>query len=127
MTTNTAFRGLTESEWNAEGIALFGDDRLEWRFVCPSCGHAAAVKDWKAAGAPVEAAGFSCVGRWSLDVGKADEKTFHNAGGPCAYAGGGLIGMNPVALTFPDGKCIDVFEFDRPGVLPPKKLRVRKL
>jgi hypothetical protein len=91
-------------EWRAEAAQLFGDDPLEWRFVCPSCGHIAAVKDWKEAGAPVEAAAFSCVGRW---LPKA-ERAFQKNGGPCDYAGGGLFRLNPVKI---DGVDIGAFAF----------------
>ena len=49
----------TFEEWNAEGARRFGADQMKWRFVCPACGHVAAVQDWKDAGAPVEAAAFS--------------------------------------------------------------------
>jgi hypothetical protein len=38
-------------------------------------------------------------------------RTFHQKGGPCGYAGGGLIKLNPVVIVFPDGRKINVFEF----------------
>jgi len=86
---------MTRDEWLAEGRRLFGDDVLQWRFVCPSCGHVASVQDWKDAGAPEGAVAFSCVGRYT---GAGGEKTFAKSGGPCDYAGGGLIGLNPVEV-----------------------------
>lgn len=30
-------------EWQAEGKRRFGEDVKKWRFVCPMCGHVAAV------------------------------------------------------------------------------------
>lgn len=106
-------RTISEQEWNGQGEALFGADRMAWRFVCPSCGHVASVADWKAAGAPAEAAAFSCVGRW---VG--GNEAFGGPGtGPCNYAGGGLIGLNPVrvergvGLDGIDRGATPVFEF----------------
>ena len=80
--------------WHAEAARLFGDDQLKWRFVCPSCGHVAAVEDWKDAGAPPTAVAFSCVGRWT-----GSTKTLGQKPGPCNYAGGGLFGLNPVSIA----------------------------
>lgn len=88
-------RTIAYDEWVAEGRALFGDDPLAWRFVCPCCGHEASVADWKAAGAPETAAAFSCVGRWS----GAKREAFGGKGpGPCNYAGGGLFCISPVEI-----------------------------
>ena len=86
---------MTRAEWHAEGTALFGKDEMTWRFVCPSCKHVASVQDWKDAGAHTEHVAFSCVGRW---LGADGSKTFKGKGGPCNYAGGGLIGMNPIEV-----------------------------
>lgn len=87
---------MTRDEWEKEGTELFGPDLMQWRFVCPACGHRQTVQDYKDAGAPPEAVAFSCVGRYlskkkrvfSLD-GIEQEK------GPCDYAGGGLLRLNP--------------------------------
>jgi len=43
---------MTYTEWKAEGQRRFGKNKLNWRFVCPSCGHIASVQDWRDAGAP---------------------------------------------------------------------------
>jgi hypothetical protein len=99
-------REVDVADWDREGIALFGEDRKAWRFVCPSCGHIAKASDWKEAGAPPGSAAFSCVGRWLPQCEEAFTKR-----GPCNYAGGGLFAINPVRVRFPDGKTIDAFEF----------------
>lgn len=104
-------RKITEKEWRAEGEALFGSDLMNWKFVCPVCGHIASRADWHAAGAPSNATGFSCVGRWT----EAKRGAFEGKGkGPCNYAGGGLFRLNPVSVT-PDfgGEPIAMFEFAR--------------
>lgn len=98
---------MTEAEWNAEGERRFGADRMKWQFVCPSCGHIAAVQDWKAAGAGSNCVAFSCIGRWYQNPSEA----FQKDGGPCNYAGGGLIRLNPVTVTRKDNPDIDVFAF----------------
>jgi len=98
---------FTHAAWHAEGVRRFGDDPMGWRFVCPSCGHVASVMDWKEAGAPEGAVAFSCIGRY---MGATDDKTFHRAGGPCDYTGGGLFKLNPVEVEV-EGKVQAVFAF----------------
>lgn len=99
---------MTETQWRAEAIRRFGADSLAWRFVCPVCGHEAAVADWKAAGASPGEAGFSCVGRHVEGARKA----FGEAGpGPCNYAGGGLFQLNPVTVQRDGGGTTCMFAF----------------
>lgn len=101
-------RTMTDDEWNAEAVRRFGRSVLDWRFVCPACGHVAAVRDWQAAGAPEGAIAYSCVGRYLPSCREA----FGGEGpGPCNYAGGGLFGLNPITVIRSDGKPHDVFAF----------------
>lgn len=114
MTTD---RIWTYDEWKAEGNRLFGPTLLDWRFVCPVCGHVATARDWKAAGAPEGAIGFSCVGRY-LD--KCPALSTREGPGPCDYSGGGLIGLNPLALRFtPDSEPHRFFAFAEPTAQEP--------
>lgn len=99
---------LSTEQWRAAASRLFGPDPLKWRFVCPSCGHEATVADWKKAGATQAQAAFSCVGRYT---GADDSHTFKQDGGPCTYAGGGLIGLNPMAVRRESGAITRVFAF----------------
>lgn len=99
---------MSEEEWRAEGTRRFGEDRMKWRFKCPSCGHVAAVEDWKAAGASEGEVAFSCVGRHLNG-----KDAFKGPPGPCNYAGGGLFRINPVRVMH-DGRHSDVFEFADP-------------
>ena len=85
---------MTVEEWNKEGESLFGMDRMNWKFICPSCGHVASVRDWKDAGASESAVAFSCVGRYTGAKRELGEK----GEGPCNYAGGGLFKLNPVEV-----------------------------
>lgn len=72
---------------------------MKWRFVCPICGYAASLQEWKDAGAPPGAWAFSCVGRWkNTPVSDAFGPGPKVTGGPCNYAGGGLFRMNPVQI-----------------------------
>jgi hypothetical protein len=79
----------TPEEWYAEGERRFGSDRRAWKFVCPVCGHVAAVNDWLAVA-------FSCVGRWLPEA--RDAFASKTIPGPCNYAGGGLFRLNPVTV-----------------------------
>lgn len=103
---------MLRPEWEAEGRRLFGDDQMQWRFVCPACGHVASVKDWQDAGAEEDEVAFSCVGRHSEKPRGAFVSKFttkKNREGPCNYAGGGLFKLNPVEV---DGH--NVFDFAEP-------------
>lgn len=101
-------RKITLEQWRSEALARFGADEMNWRFVCPVCGHIAAMSDWKAVGATSAHAAFSCVGRW-ID---GSRQAFGGKGpGPCDYAGGGLFGLNPVQVECLDGSVVAVFEF----------------
>lgn len=104
-------RRITQDEWLAEGTKLFGTNSLDWKFVCPVCGHVASVRDWRDAGASPGEVGFSCVGRHIAGAKKAFEDT---GKGPCTYAGGGLFKLNPVTVFAPEeGLPMSFFEFAR--------------
>lgn len=98
---------ITHAEWVAEGRRLFGEDTMQWRFVCPSCWHIASVADWKEAGAPEGAVAFDCVGRYDGHM----DRPMCSKPGPCNYTGAGLFKLNPVAVRFPDGKMRRAFAF----------------
>lgn len=100
---------MTEQEWRDEAVRRFGPDEMQWRFVCPSCGHVASVQDWKDVGATEGEVAFSCVGRHMENAKQMCQRP-----GPCNYAGGGLIGLNPVSITREDGKETRVFAFAEP-------------
>lgn len=107
---------MTVDEWRAEANRLFGSNRMKWRFVCPSCGHAAAAQDWKDAGAAEGHVGYSCIGRFTGDPDKAALSAFKSAGGPCNYAGGGLFNINPVEIDL--GAGVDPIKLFAFGVQP---------
>lgn len=94
---------MNHADWLAEAKRRFGDDPMNWQFVCPSCGHVASVKDWKDAGAGEGAVAFSCIGRYTRTDEEAASKAFKREGGPCNYTGGGLFALNPIGVVFEDG------------------------
>lgn len=88
---------MTVKEWRADGERRFGKNQLNWKFKCPACGHVASVQDYKDANAPTGTIGFSCIGRY-LEGTPPREALGVKGKGPCNYAGGGLIGLNPVEV-----------------------------
>lgn len=106
---------ITYEKWKEEAKKRYPDNNIV--FVCPACGHRQSVKDYKAAGAPEGTWGFSCIGRF---IKKENRRAFGGKGkGPCDYAGGGLLPINPVCVIFEDGTLHTVFDFaDEP--LAPK-------
>lgn len=97
---------IEHDAWIAEAISRFGQDPLAWRFKCPSCGHVASVKDWRAAGADEGEIAFSCVGRHL-----SNPSDICKPPGPCNYAGGGLFRFNPVHVRLGDGTIRETFAF----------------
>lgn len=112
--TNGMLPVLTLDEWLSEGQKRFGKEKLNWKFICPSCGHIASGSDWINAGASQNAIAFSCVGRAT----GAKETIMTKNKGPCNYTGGGLFKLNPQPIKFEDGTVCNFFEFaptDFPG------------
>lgn len=104
---------LTHAQWLAEAEKRYGKSLRYARFRCPACGHAQSGEDFISLGIEPEAAirylGFSCIGR-VMDNPVRD--AFGAGPGPCNYAGGGLIGLNPICVkTDEDEKEYHVFDF----------------
>lgn len=98
---------MTHEEWKAEAVRRFGANIMDWAFVCPACNYVAKVQDWQDAGASEGEVAFSCVGRRRAGASEA----FSAEGpGPCNYAGGGLIGLNPQEVEA-SGRVTRVFAF----------------
>lgn len=96
----------TWEEFVAEGKRRFGEDMMDWKFVCPSCGHVTAIRDWQKAGAEEGEVAFSCVGRHI----SGSKDILCQPPGPCNYAGGGLFLLNPV-IVVRDGIEHNMFDF----------------
>lgn len=77
---------FTQDEFRAKAIELYGDDPMNWKFRCPNCGVVTAAREWKMAGAPQGAIGFSCIGRYVKSEG-----VIGNGKQPCDYTIGGLF------------------------------------
>ncbi len=104
---------MTKAEWMAKGKELFGEDYMEWRFVCPGCGHIQAIKDfkpYKEQGADPNSATCECIGRYSGGKSWMTGKP-KKPNGPCDYAGYGLLRISPITVVEEDGKEIHSFAF----------------
>jgi hypothetical protein len=86
---------MTLDEYQEEAERRFGNNKMNWAFICPVCKHIATVTDYKEAGAPEEAVGFSCIGRWTESKSAFNDPDCS----PCDYTGGGLFRLNPVIIT----------------------------
>lgn len=115
-------RVLTHDEWIAEGRKLFGDDMLNWRFVCPVCGMIQTPNDFekfKDKGATPETAAKQCIGRFlpkdqrRSALGNSPPQAPDK---PCDYASFGLFNLCPVKVILPDGgPTMPVFGFALEG------------
>lgn len=105
---------MTYDEWQDQGRKLFGPNKDDWPFECPSCGYVATAKDYQALGAPLGAIGFSCIGRFWKDQSKVQGFPAKKNGRPCNYAGGGLFRINPIEV---DGEFF--FAFAKPSMIRP--------
>ena len=104
---------MTQAAWHNEAIKRFGPDESKWRFVCPLCGHVAAVEDYrkhKDKGAQPHSAYQECIGRYEGAGGLLEDKVPC----PCDYAGYGLIRLSPIIVTLPDGKTTESFAIAEP-------------
>ena len=104
-------RAISFEEWEVQGRALFGEDKFEWEFVCPSCGNIQRPRDflpYKDRGATPETAFQVCIGRFDGHMNA------HMGSGesPCNYTSFGLLNINPVEVT-KDDKIYRVFAFNR--------------
>jgi hypothetical protein len=111
---------ISHEDWQKEGAKRYGDQAKAWKFRCPSCGSVMTPEMYfDLVGSNKESASamiaFSCVGR----LMENPTTIFQKGKGFCNYAGGGLFGLNPILVKFPDGKEGRFFDFaDDPLVKP---------
>ena len=101
---------MSMDEWRAEAVKRFGDNPMNWKFVCPSCGHIQSVSDFrpfKDKGATTNDAYFNCIGRFDGHL----RTPMLSGQGPCNYSLGGLICLATTVVTGNDGRSLPVFEF----------------
>jgi hypothetical protein len=103
---------LTLEEWTKQGEQLFGKDKKQWKFICPSCGNIQTIQDFidlKENGVSIDpqTAFFSCIGRFIEN----NKGTMFNDKSPCNYTNGGLINLSEVKVIDDEENEHYVFEF----------------
>lgn len=103
----------THKEWLAELEKRFGDNSLNWAFVCPACGKVSTLQEFKDAGAEPSDSYQTCIGR---HTGKgAPTKDSIDGCNWCAFGLFGTAGRGDVVIA-DDGSEIDVFKMALAGV-----------
>ena len=107
----------TLDEWRAKGKELFGEDIMNWKFVCPACNKISSGADFKEACSEIEYEHnmyYHCIGRHN---GKGVNGAEHTGEQPpefgCNWTAGGLLatlGKGDVVVT-PKGYEVNVFAF----------------
>ena len=106
---------MTEKEWQLQAIRLFGQDFLNWAFVCPVCANVQSVQDFKNIGEPhvmAHSVYQECIGRHI--AGSKEAFSDDSRSGPCNYAGYGLFDLRPIQIVMGDGSTQKVFAFASP-------------
>jgi hypothetical protein len=106
---------MTVAEYNRVLAEQWGEDPMQWRVVCPSCGTVQSLQDLFDAAKPetpeaknnlAKMIGSSCIGRVTGATGAFNAKKFK----PCNYASYGLFCINTLLVTHPDGTQQPAFE-----------------
>lgn len=99
---------LTYAEWLEEGKRRFGEDKLSWRFECPSCHGTQTPEQFRPFTNNPEVAMFNCIGRYTT----GQSTPIFSGKSPCNYTSGGLFNVNPCEVFLPgDEKPVRVFAF----------------
>lgn len=101
--TNKPSEIFEQDQWEAKGAELFGDDKVNWRFVCPQCGNVASIEKAKRLWPDLKGRNWAphqeCIGRYLDDIG-------------CDWAAYGLF-RGPIFVRMADkAELIPVFRFE---------------
>ncbi len=111
-------------DWLAEGERLFGDDKRQWKWKCPNCGHVQSIADFielrdkKILPSDFDAgkvAYYSCIGRFDTRIPEKDVGTIWDKKkkSPCNYTLGGLFCFANTFVINESRERIPVFDFAR--------------
>lgn len=111
---------LTNAEWRAEGVRLFGtEDVMQWKFCCVSCGTASSPADFDKLGANPRRAQNECIGRIHVELGGLPNLHIDGDSKPCNWAAGGLFRLSTVIeVESPHGGTGLAFPFADPTPAP---------
>lgn len=95
---------VTSEQWEKVGRELYGENKHDWQFQCPSCGNVQSVALAKKKWPELEGIGWQ---PWSECVGRYLE------GHGCDWAAYGLF-RGPLEIQHPESsKPIAAFDFDK--------------
>lgn len=102
---------MPEAEWQALGLALFGDDRTKWRFRCPHCDNVMSIERARAM-APEQLAMLRA-SKWNIE----QECVGRHIDAGCDWCAYGLF-SGPFFVVRDGGQKTPVFGFDTSGATP---------
>lgn len=100
---------MTSEQWHREGERRFGVELLNWRYVCPMCGHIACGRDFEAIGVSPMNGAMECIGRY-YRRGRAVEGDSSG----CNWTAAGLYGIpngKGIVVVLNDGRAFECFDF----------------
>ena len=103
--TQTTHRKLTQAELMVEAQARFGDDPLDFAFICPHCGDVAAIREFPEG--KRDRAGQECIGR-SLGALERRPPNVKYKGRGCDWTAYGFF-PGPWEVVMPDGHSANGF------------------
>jgi hypothetical protein len=100
---------ITIQEWHAEAVSLFGEGKINWKFVCPKCRTVQSAHDFlEIIDFPEEklgsVLGYTCIGKFIEEKG-------------CDFTLGGAFQFQEVEIILPSGKKRPIFDFAREVIL----------
>lgn len=92
---------ISQAEWEAKGKELFGEDKRNWRFVCPKCKDVKSFNDVKEKYPESRGCGWQpgreCIGRYIEEI-------------DCDWAAYGLF-RGPLIIVVNGGGEVPYFDF----------------
>ncbi len=82
---------MTNAEWRAEGARRFGEDVMQWKFRCVSCGTESSPADFEKLAANGRRAPHECIGRIHLELGGLPGVKIDGNSKPCNWHAGGMF------------------------------------
>lgn len=116
---------ISFEDWQQEGERLFGQNRFDWKFKCPVCGHVATPRDfekYRDLGSTPNSAISECIGRYMPEDQRG--KNLSGDRQPCDYAAYGLLNLCTLTVLGSSGEVseepLQIFDFAYPTVEPVK-------
>lgn len=101
----------THDNWMKEARSRFGDDPMDFAFICPRCKRINKISEFKERGAKnADAAAVECIGRYAGVLNVKSNEDFVGPG--CDWVAYGLFGTMGFGRTIIIGdKRVEVFDF----------------